>query len=76
MGDFNVTPSNSVLAPIRSVMYDTAEKFDTDKLSFPSDAPDRKTDYIFVSRDIEVQDADIPSIIASDHRPHTATLKL
>ena len=76
MGDFNVTPSNSVLSPIRSVMYDTAEKFDTDKLSFPSDAPDRKIDYIFVSRDIEVQDADIPSIIASDHRPHTATLKL
>ena len=72
MGDFNVIPSDSVLLPIREKMKDTADLFDEDKLSFPSDKPDRKIDYIFVSSDIEVENADIPPIVASDHRPHIA----
>lgn len=55
-------------------MRDTAELFDSEKLSFPSDAPNRKIDYIFVSNDVSVLDADIPPIVASDHRPHTATV--
>jgi endonuclease/exonuclease/phosphatase (EEP) superfamily protein YafD len=32
-----------------------------------------KIDYIFVSKDVEVVSANIPAIVASDHRPHTAT---
>ncbi len=72
MGDFNVLPENDVLLPIRACMKDTAELFPEPKLSFPSDAPDRKIDYIFVSRDMTVTAADIPAIVASDHRPHTA----
>ncbi len=76
MGDFNLTPNDPLLDPIRAKMRDTAELFDEEKLSFPSDAPDRKIDYIFVSSDIEVVDADIPEIVASDHRPHVATVKL
>ena len=76
MGDFNVTPEDPVLAPIRDKMKDTADLFDEPKLSFPSDIPERKIDYIFVSKDIEVVSADIPPIVASDHRPHTAILKI
>ena len=76
MGDFNMTPDNPILNPIRSRMVDAAEYFDKPKLSFPSDKPDRKIDYIFVSPDIEVIKADIPAIIAADHRPHIATIKL
>ena len=75
MGDFNALPDDPVLAPIRARMRDTAEMFTEPKLSFPSDAPDRKIDYIFVSPDIEVIAADIPAIVASDHRPHTAQIK-
>ncbi len=70
MGDFNVTPENRVLEPIRRKMRDTAELFDSEKLSFPSDKPDRKIDYIFVTPDVKVIDADIPPIVASDHRPY------
>lgn len=70
MGDFNVRPDNEALLPIRERMTDTADFFDKPKLSFPSDVPDRKIDYIFVSRDIEVISADIPEIIVSDHRPY------
>ena len=76
MGDFNVTPDNPVLAPIRARMKDTADYFTAPALSFPSDTPDRKIDYVFVSPDIEVISAEIPAIVASDHRPHTAEIKL
>lgn len=76
MGDFNVLPEDPVLAPIRARMRDAAEAFAAPLLSFPSDAPDRKIDYVFVSPDIEVISADIPAIVASDHRPHTAEIRL
>ena len=74
MGDFNVIPDDKVLLPIRERMVDTAEFFDAPKLSFPSDNPTIKIDYIFVSKDIQVVEADIPAIVAADHRPHTATV--
>ena len=72
MGDFNMTPDNPILAPIYGRMKDTAEVFDSEKFSFPSDKPDRKIDYIFVSPDAKILEADIPAIVASDHRPHIA----
>ena len=75
MGDFNVEPDDAVIAPIREKMKDTASFFDMPKLSFPSDKPEIKIDYIFVSPDIEIVSADIPEIVASDHRPHIAEIK-
>ena len=74
MGDFNVTPENPVLKPIRALMQDAADAFEAEKLSFPSDVPDRKIDYIFASRDARITVADIPAVVASDHRPHLATV--
>ncbi len=76
MGDLNVTPENPLLNPIRAKMKDVSQKFVTPLLSFPSDQPDRKIDYIFVTPDIEVLEADIPAIVASDHRPHTAVVTI
>ena len=75
MGDFNMKPDNPLLAPIYERLTDTAEAFEGEKFSFPSDKPDRKIDYIFVSRDAKVISADIPPIVASDHRPHVATVE-
>ena len=75
MGDFNVLPNNELLNPIREKMVDTADFFDKEKYSYPSDNPVRKIDYIFVSPDIKVLSADIPPIIASDHRPHIAEIE-
>lgn len=74
MGDFNVTPDNPILAPIRERMRDTAECFTAPCLSFPSDKPEMKIDYIFVTPDLIVESADIPALVASDHRPHVATV--
>ena len=76
MGDFNLRPDSPILLPIRERMKDTASVFSEELLSFPSDNPREKIDYIFVSPDIEIISADIPAIVASDHRPHTAELKL
>ena len=72
----NMEPDNPILNPIRERMVDTAKHFAEPKLSFPSDKPEIKIDYIFVSPDVQVIDADIPAIVAADHRPHTATVKL
>ena len=76
MGDLNVTPEAPVLGPIRRVLKDTADHLGGRRLSFPSDKPDRKIDYIFVSGDVEVVSADIPAVILSDHRPYTALLEV
>lgn len=74
MGDFNVTPDSRILDPIRQRMKDTADCFSEPLLSWPSDKPEMKLDYIFVTPDVEVIRADIPAIVASDHRPHTAEI--
>ena len=76
MGDFNTTPEAEVLNPIRACMKDAADGFLEPLLSFPSDIHNQKIDYIFVTPDVEILSADIPEIIASDHRPHVATLNL
>ena len=75
MGDFNLRPDNELLNPLREIMTDTADFFEQPLLSFPSDNPVKKIDYIFVSRDLKVKSADIPAIIASDHRPHIAEIE-
>lgn len=76
MGDFNLLPESPILDRIRIAMADTADMLNTLKFSYPSDNPIKKIDYIFVSDDIKVVEADIPAVIASDHRPHTAVIEI
>lgn len=76
MGDFNMTPENELLVPINEKMFDTAECFENKLLSFPSDIPTKKIDYIFTSRDMKVLSADIPADIVSDHRPYIAAINV
>ncbi len=76
MGDFNMTPDNSLLKPIYEKMTDTAECTDKELFSFPSDKPDRKLDYIFVSSDLTVHSADVPEFVVSDHRPYIAEIAI
>lgn len=76
MGDFNLTPNSAIIHPIRKRMSDAADMVNGEGLSYPSDTPDRKIDYIFVSPDITVTEASVPPMVASDHRPHVATVRL
>ena len=76
MGDFNITPDNPLLAPIRAQLYDTAALLPEHTLSFPSDKPEIKIDYMFTSNDIRVKEAQIPPELTSDHRPYVITIDL
>lgn len=75
MGDFNMEPTDPILAPLFEQMSDTAEAFTEPQKSWPSDFPEVKIDYIFV-RGAETLEAEIPPVTASDHRPHTAVVNL
>ena len=74
MGDFNVRPDGDILLPIRDKMKDCASVCEKEILTFPSDKPDRKIDYIFVSRDVEVVSFDAVNFIASDPLPLMAQI--
>ena len=76
MGDFNIKPDSPLLDPIRKRMTDASCAFGEKLFSFPSDKPEIKIDYIFATPDIEILSADIPSSVVSDHRPHTAQIKM
>jgi endonuclease/exonuclease/phosphatase family metal-dependent hydrolase len=75
MGDFNLTPDSPFIERIKERMKDAAAYIRGECATYPSDAPRDKIDYIFVTKDIEIESAEIPKIVASDHRPHTAVLK-
>ncbi|MBO5295389.1 MAG: endonuclease/exonuclease/phosphatase family protein [Clostridia bacterium] len=70
MGDFNMTPDDPLLAPIRDRLLDTALLTDAPLLTYPSDAPNQKIDYIFASRDLHVTSVRVPEWVVSDHRPY------
>ena len=77
MGDFNMTPDNTVLDPIKTRLHDTCIGFGCESChSFPTDKPNRKIDYIFVSDDFEVINAEIHGTSCSDHLPLTADINL
>lgn len=75
-GDFNVTPDNPVLAPIRKLLFDTAELLERPLLSFPSDEPKVKIDYVFCSKELRPTFASIPPLVLSDHRPYIVDFEL
>ncbi len=76
MGDFNLEPADRIMGAIQDRLYDTAELFSRPLLSWPSDVPTQKLDYIFTTRDIRVLSADIPAMVVSDHRPHVALIDI
>lgn len=69
MGDFNVEPDDPVLLPIRERLRDTAAYPGGEAMTFPSDRPVKKIDYIFLSRGFKVLEVRVPDMIVSDHLP-------
>lgn len=76
MGDLNVKPDDKVLAPIRARFKDTADENSMEPFTFPSDKPNRKIDYIFVSEDIKVNSFVAEDVVLSDHRPVSAEIEV
>ncbi|MBO7216398.1 MAG: endonuclease/exonuclease/phosphatase family protein [Clostridia bacterium] len=76
MGDLNTTPEEPILDGIRARMTDADDYLNGKLLSYPSDKPEIKIDYIFVSPDIKIKYADIPPRVVSDHRPYIAKIEI
>lgn len=71
MGDFNCLPDAPELRPL----FERYVCTDVDDFTFPSDKPDRKIDYIFVSDDIEITDKGTTVNAVSDHLGQWAEIK-
>ena len=76
MGDLNVTPETGVIARLRETMTDAACAADGPLLTFPSDAPDRKIDYIFTAGRIKALSCRAVPGVLSDHLPLCAELEI
>lgn len=63
LGDFNCTPDSDELKPL----FGKFSCSDTDDLTFPSDSPRVKIDYIFFSKDIKIKSRGTSRNIVSDH---------
>ena len=69
MGDLNCTPESGELDRIYAKLTDAATE-----LTFPSDKPNIKIDYIFVSPQLSVESAYVIDTQVSDHRPYAAVI--
>jgi endonuclease/exonuclease/phosphatase family metal-dependent hydrolase len=74
MGDFNMDPDDPLIDKIREKLRDTG--MGLDEKTFPSDAPMRRIDYIFVSPNIKVLRTETPSLVVSDHLPYVVEIEL
>src|SRR6266540_4778825 len=75
-GDFNSTPDNPVLAPLRAAGLRDAwvECGAGDGLTYPADKPVKRIDYLFLSGDLHCSEARVIDSRVSDHRPLLVTL--
>ena len=76
MGDFNITYGNKLLDYLKGKTIDTSIYFNEKLLSWPSDNPKYKFDYILTSKDIKIIKADIPNEVISDHRPYITEIEI
>jgi endonuclease/exonuclease/phosphatase family metal-dependent hydrolase len=76
MGDLNATPDAPELAPLWRRHADAWRAADEtgDGFTYPAASPDRRIDYVAVSRRVRVRDVCVPETLASDHRPVVADL--
>ena len=76
MGDFNTFPENIILKDIKNITKDTSDYYDGPKLSWPSNKPKVKYDYILTSKNIKTIKSTIASDIVSDHLAIVSQIEL
>jgi len=76
-GDFNSTPDNPVLAPLRAAGLRDAwtECGSGDGFTYPADRPAKRIDYLFLSGTLHCTSAEVVDSAVSDHRPLLVVLK-
>ena len=73
MGDLNLQPDAPVLAPLMKALHN-AESLNPGLLTFPSDKPEIKIDYILHTGDIKACSLETMDTQCSDHRPLIAEI--
>lgn len=76
MGDLNLTPDSDIIAKLREVFFDTALLSEDELLTFSSDAPYMKIDYIFTNSHCKPLSARVPTLVCSDHLPVSAEIEI
>lgn len=76
MGDFNIEPNNIILEPLRQTLTDTSSISKEELRTFPSMNPNRKIDYIWVSKDVNPLASYTVDDIISDHKPIITEIEL
>lgn len=76
MGDFNLTPDAAIVCRLKEVLTDALPAAGEPCLTFPSDQPEVKIDYLMVSREWTCRRALVPNEVVSDHLPLIAELEL
>lgn len=74
MGDFNSCPHSEILEPIYKRLVSAADVMKNDEYTWESYNPQMTLDYIFVSKDIEINSYEVRKEIVSDHRACVAEL--
>lgn len=76
MGDLNLTPDSELLSPLGECMTDTATRLpDPSAKTWPSDKPEVKIDYIYVSKNVKTISSSVLPNVISDHRPYLAEIE-
>ena len=75
MGDFNLPPHSEYYSPLAAMLRDTAEP-PALPLTFPSEDPTCKIDYLFVSDSVIAHNVTVPDTQQSDHRPYFAEIEI
>ena len=76
-GDFNSTPDNIVLEPLKTAGLRDAwtECGSGDGFTYPADKPAKRIDYLFLAGDLHCCAAAVLDTQVSDHRPVLVTLR-
>jgi endonuclease/exonuclease/phosphatase family metal-dependent hydrolase len=75
-GDLNATPDAPELRPLLDKLTDVAPTMGGAGLTYPSDHPAKRIDYVLSSMDFRVRAVAVPATVASDHRPVVVDLSL
>jgi endonuclease/exonuclease/phosphatase family metal-dependent hydrolase len=68
-GDLNAPPDAPEIQPLLERLHDTWPPSAGPGLTDPADVPQKRIDYVLVSRHFRVMAATVPITLASDHRP-------
>ena len=75
MGDFNLRPDSESYRQLAALLRDTAEPKEL-PLTFPSEAPRSKIDYVFVSETVAFDGVYAADTLQSDHKPYCVNVVL